>query len=329
MIDLQCLSALFIAFALMVYILLDGFDLGVGVLLLLQSDETMRDRMVASITPTWDGNETWLIMAAVALFAGFPIAYGILLPAFYLPLVAMLIALGLRGVSFEFRVQGIAGRRWWDAAFAVGSLVAAAMQGLVAGALVQGVNVHGVSFGGTVWDVFRPFPLLCAAALLCGYVTLGAAWLHFKGTDELKEFAARTLRRTTPLFMAMAAATWSLAAVVQPRMTDAWTREPIVGTLLVLSFLAAGLGATMIFRPARDGTPLGCALVMFAAGLLGLVITVFPYLVPFRLKLWDAASARSSHVFLLIGAAVVAPVVLAYSAFAYRVFRGKTPMAGW
>src|SRR6202162_2780068 len=146
--NLPLLSALFTAFALSLYVLLDGFDLGVGALLLAQSDERLRDRMVDSITPTWDGNETWLIMAGVALLAAFPIAYGILLPAFYLPLIAMLLALGLRGVSFEFRYQGLRGRPAWDAAFSIGSIVAALMQGLIVGGLILGVTIEGERFGG-------------------------------------------------------------------------------------------------------------------------------------------------------------------------------------
>src|ERR1700739_1996089 len=161
-------SALFATFALTLYVMLDGFDLGVGALLLAQPDESLRDRMVYSIMPTWDGNETWLIMAGVALLAAFPIAYGILLPAFYLPLIVMLLALGLRGVSFEFRYQTEQGRRLWVRCFALGSIVAALMQGLIVGGLIQGVTVDGERFSGSVFDVFQPFPLFVAIAVLAG-----------------------------------------------------------------------------------------------------------------------------------------------------------------
>src|SRR5579872_4015741 len=154
--DLPLLSAIFAAFSITMYVLLDGFDLGVGALLLLQPHEASRNHMVDSITPTWDGNETWLIMAGVTLLAGFPIAYGILLPAFYLPLIAMLLALGLRGVSFEFRYQVVKGRRAWDVLFSVGSMVAALMQGCIVGGLIQGVAIDGERFSGSVFDVFQP-----------------------------------------------------------------------------------------------------------------------------------------------------------------------------
>ncbi|WP_342249203.1 cytochrome d ubiquinol oxidase subunit II [Sphingomonas sp. OTU376] len=333
MIDLPLLSALFVAFALALYVLLDGFDLGVGALLLFQPDEAVRDRMVASITPTWDGNETWLIMAGVALLAGFPIAYGILLPAFYLPLVIMLLSLGLRGVSFEFRVQQVAGRRGWDLAFGIGSITAGAMQGLIVGGLVEGVTVApavgGWSFAGQVTDLFRPFALLSAVALVTGQGAFGAAWLRFKGTDALQGFATRALQRILPITLLLGAATFAAAVVVQPGMAAAWARMPLPLGLSVAAFLACGLTAWISIDRAADGAPFAWVIAMIAAAIVGLGLAIFPDVVPFRLSLWEAASATSSHIFLLVGASIVTPIVLAYSAFAYHVFRGKTPVAGW
>ena len=327
--DLPLLSALFAAFALSLYVMLDGFDLGVGVLLLAQSDEQLRDRMVDSITPTWDGNETWLIMTGVALLAAFPIAYGILLPAFYLPLMAMLLALGLRGVSFEFRYQVERGRRAWDVAFGLGSIIAALMQGFIVGGLIQGLAIDGERFSGGVFDVFRPFSLLVAAAVLTGYMVLGGGWLHLKATRSLQGFADRSLRRTTPVFVGLAAATCAASPFVQPGVLEAWTSNPVVLAIIVILFLSTAgalmraIGRSSALRPFLLG------LFLFALGVVGLGVAIFPDIVPFRLTLWQAASASLSHVFLLIGAAIVTPVVLAYSAFAYRVFRGKTPEKGW
>jgi len=329
MVDLPLLSALFAAFALSLYVLLDGFDLGVGTLLLAQHDEELRDRMVDSITPTWDGNETWLIMAGVALLAAFPIAYGILLPAFYLPLIAMLLALGLRGVSFEFRYQVVKGRRAWDVLFSVGSIVAALMQGCIVGGLIQGIAIDGERFSGSVFDVFQPFSLLVAVSVLAGYMVLGGGWLHLKATRSLQGFADRSLRRTTPVFVGLAAATCAAASFVQPGVLEAWTSNPVVLTVIVILFLSTAgalmqsIGGNSALRPFLLG------LILFVLGVAGLGITIFPDIVPFRLTLWQAASASLSHVFLLIGAAIVTPVVLGYSAFAYRVFRGKTPEKGW
>ena len=323
-------SALFATFALTLYVMLDGFDLGVGALLLAQPDETQRDRMVDAIMPTWDGNETWLIMAGVTLLAAFPIAYGVLLPAFYLPLITMLLALGLRGVSFEFRYQVDRDRRLWDGVFAVGSIVAALAQGLIAGGLIQGVAVaDGERFTGSVLDVFRPFALLAALSVLAGYMVLGGGWLHLKATGALRTFSERVLRRVTPLFVGLAAAACITAAFIQPGVHAAWSAHEvllasIVGVFLVVSgLLMRGIGHS------PDGRPFFLGLALFASGVLGLGITIFPDIVPFRVSLWAAASSTLSHVFLLVGAAVVTPVVLAYSAFSYRVFRGKTPARGW
>ncbi len=187
--DLPLFSAFFLAFALTLYVFLDGFDLGVGTLLLFQSDPASRDHMVDSITPTWDGNETWVIMAGITLLAAFPIAYSILLPALYLPVILMLLALGFRGVSFEFRVQTSRHRRKWDVAFAIGSLVAAFMQGLIAGCLIQGVEVRDLRFNGSVLDILHPLPVISGITLAVGYTVLGGGWLRMKSNLLLQEFA--------------------------------------------------------------------------------------------------------------------------------------------
>jgi cytochrome d ubiquinol oxidase subunit II len=327
--NLPLLSALFTAFALSLYVLLDGFDLGVGALLLAQSDERLRDRMVDSIMPTWDGNETWLIMAGVALLAAFPIAYGVLLPAFYIPLIVMLLALGLRGVSFEFRYQVEQGRSGWDVAFGVGSIVAALMQGLIVGGLIQGVAVDGERFSGSVFDVFQPFPALAAITLLAGYVVLGAGWLHLKGTAPLREFAQRRLRLAAPAFVCLAVVTCVAAAWVQPGIRAAWAAHTIALTVICVLFAGTTAALLRAIGGPVDGRPFFLALALFVLGVAGLGFGIFPDIVPFRLTLWAAASSPLSHVFLLVGALIVTPVVLAYSAFAYRTFRGKTPEAGW
>jgi cytochrome bd ubiquinol oxidase subunit II len=328
--NLPLLSALFTTFALTLYVMLDGFDLGVGALLLIQPDEKLRDRMVDAIMPTWDGNETWLIMAGVSLLAAFPIAYGVLLPAFYLPLIAMLLALGLRGVSFEFRYQVARRRRVWDMIFSVGSIVAALAQGLVVGGLIQGVTVsEGERFSGSVFDVFRAFPLLAGLAVLGGYTVLGAGWLHLKATGPLRIFSEKVLQPATPAFVVLGATVCIAAAIIQPGVRDAWSADEVLLTLIAASFLVVSVVLMRAIGRRPDGRPFFLGLALFALGVAGLGITIFPNIVPFRLSLWVVASSSLSHVFLLVGAAVVTPVVLAYSAFAYRVFRGKTPAEGW
>ena len=327
--ELPLLSVLFVTFALTLYVILDGFDLGVGILLLLQSEGKSRDHMVDSITPTWDGNETWLIMAAITLFAAFPVAYSILLPAFYVPVIIMLLALGFRGVSFEFRIQSSKHRRKWDMVFAIGSLTAAFMQGLILGGAMQGVEVRDLRFAGSVLDIFRPFPLLCGLALATGYIVLGAGWLVLKSNPPVQSFATRSLRVAAPLFAALFGAACFYAVTIQPGIRSAWNSHPIVLAALVALFtLAAGVLATLPKRTA-PAVPFLLGRLQFVIAILGIVVIVLPNVVPFRVSIWDAASSDMSQKFVLIAAIFVVPVILGYSAFAYWIFRGRTPDEGW
>ena len=329
--DLPLLSALFLLFALTMYVMLDGFDLGVGALLLAQRDERVRNRMVDAIAPTWDGNETWLIMAALTAFAGFPRAYGILLPAFFIPLVLMLMSLGLRGVSFEFRHNSATSRRRWDVVFAGGSLVAALAQGLVVGGLIQGVDTDLDSFGGSPLDAFSPFCVLTGVTVVAGYATLGVGWLRLKGEDATRAFA-RSYQRWLPLaFLGLTIISGVIAATIQPNLAVSWRDHRIALSFCLLAFTSCALGIAWFARrnDADDRIGFGLALGMMLSGMMALGLSFFPYVVPFRITLWQAASAASTLEFLLIGALVVTPVVLTYSAFAYRVFRGRTPADGW
>ena len=330
--DLPLLSALFLVFAVALYVMLDGFDLGVGVLLLLQSEERLRDRMVDSIAPTWDGNETWLVMAGVALLAAFPIAYGVLLPALYVPICLMLLALGFRGVSIEFRSQAVATRRIWDGLFSVGSITAAAAQGVVLGALIQGIAVSGEDFAGGPLDAFTPFTLLTAATVVAGYALLGSAWLFMKGEAAVAAFAERAVSRLTPLFLVLGVVTCLMAYIVQPGVAVAWRERTYALAGATGSFAFAALVlviADLRRQQGRAALPFVATLALFASSIAGLGIAIYPNVVPFRMTLWQAASTTSSHAFFLIGAAVVTPFVLGYSIFAYRVFRGRTPAGGW
>jgi cytochrome d ubiquinol oxidase subunit II len=327
--DLPLFSALFVTFALTLYVMLDGFDLGVGILLLFQPAKTSRDHMVDSITPTWDGNETWIIMAAVTLLAAFPVAYSILLPALYVPVIIMLLSLGFRGVSFEFRPQTVEHRRKWDMAFAAGSLVAALMQGLIVGAVMQGVRVDGTRFSGSVLDIFKPLPLISGVALAAGYTVLGAGWLTLKSNTALQYFATRCLRVASPLFGVLFGGACIYAVNIQPGVRSAWGAHPIALACLVALF--AVFAGTLALLPMRTApvVPFALGLSLFVDCLAGIALIVFPDIVPFRVSLWDASSSSASQQFVLIGAVFVTPVVLGYSAFAYWIFRGRTPEEGW
>ena len=327
--DLPLVSACFLAFALTLYVILDGFDLGVGILLLFQPEAASRDHMVDSITPTWDGNETWIIMAGVTLLAAFPVAYSILLPAFYLPIILMLLALGFRGVSFEFRVQSERHRPKWDIAFAVGSLVAAFMQGLVLGGLMQGVKVQNQHFAGSVLDVVHPLPIIGGVTLLFGYAVIGGGWLKLKSNLAVQHFANRSLRVAAPLFAVLFGIACIYAVKTQPNIRSQWASHEIVLSCLVGLFVVVAGTLTALTEKGKPAMPFVFGLFLFVVGIAGIVLIVFPNIVPFSLSLWDAASSSTSQQFALIGAAFVIPVVLAYSAFAYWIFRGRTPEKGW
>ena len=327
--DLPLVSACFLVFALTLYVILDGFDLGVGILLLFQPAAANRDHMVDSITPTWDGNETWIIMAGVTLLGAFPIAYSILLPALYLPMVLMLLALGFRGVSFEFRVQSKQHRRRWDIAFAVGSFTAASMQGLVLGSLMQGVTVQNQHFAGSVLDVLHPLPIISGLALPFGYAVLGGGWLKLKSNLSLQAFANRSIRVSAPLFGSLFASACMYAVKIQPHIRSKWDSHGF-GLACLLGLFAIALGIlTAIPEKSRPAVPFLLGLCLFVMGISGIALIAFPDIVPFGMTLWEAASPSTSQTFVLVGAAFVTPIVLGYSAFAYWIFRGKTPEKGW
>ncbi len=329
--DLPLLSALLLVFALTMYVTLDGFDLGVGALLLAQRDERVRNRMVDAIAPTWDGNETWLVLAALTAFAGFPRAYGILVPAFYIPGIVMLLSLGLRGVSFEFRHNSATSRRRWDVVFAGGSLVAALAQGVVVGGLIQGVDTDLDSFGGSPLDTFSPFCVLTGVTVVAGYATLGVGWLRLKGEDATRAFARRYQRWLPLAFLGLTVISGVIATTTQPNLAVSWRDHRIALSFCLVAFTGCALGIAWFAR--RDDTGdrvgFGLALGMMLSGVVTLGFSFFPYVVPFRITLWQAASGPSTLAFLLTGALVVTPVILTYSAFAYRVFRGRTPAEGW
>jgi cytochrome d ubiquinol oxidase subunit II len=329
-----------IAFAVTLYLVLDGFDLGIGILLFCQPDQRRRDRMIDAIAPTWDGNETWLILAAVGLLAAFPIAYGILLPAFYLPLILMLLALGLRGVSFEFRHQPNSPRRLWDAIFAFSSVTVTLAQGFIGGALLVGVAVKGHSYSGGAFDWFSPFSTLTAVTHVAGNTMLGLGWLYLKGDNSSRATAIRQLRWLPILFAMLSSLAIVGSRFLQPGIGLAWMRHPAVFITLYGLILLLASGIVFIAWRDRPGSlnptgltsnrwPWVMGMVMFVCVIAINPVAVFPQIIPFRLSLWDAASTTSSHVFFLTGAACVIPVIIGYSVFAYWVFRGQVPEKGW
>lgn len=323
MFDLALIWAFIIGFGIIMYVLMDGFDLGVGILFPFAPNEEARDLMMNSVAPVWDGNETWLILGGAGLLAAFPLVYTIFLPALYIGVFLLLAGLIFRGVAFEFRFKARTSRPLWNWAFAGGSTVAAFAQGAVVGAYIQGFETaNGVYVGGPL-DWLTPFVVLTGLGLLAGYALLGATWLIMKSEGQLQEWAYRI---TLPLLAAVLII-FAIISVWTP-FVDASVKERWFSNLSVIWILPllTLVCAYMIFssvRNRREGLPFVATMGLFITTYLGLVVSRWPYVVPPEYTLWDAAAAPESHLFLLLGALFVIPIVLAYTAWTYWVFRGK------
>lgn len=326
MITLANFWAAVLALTLLLYVVLDGFDLGVGILFGFTREHSVRHHMVATISPVWDGNETWLVLAGATLFAAFPRVYALLLSAFYIPLCLMLAALILRGVAFEFRHNaGPRMRTVWDLGFAGGSLVAAFMQGSTVGALVYGVPVaaDGRFAGNSVLDWLTPFSVLCGVALCLGYALLGAAWLVMKSEDDIRDRCYRLLPRLLGAVLALLAGTFVASLWMHLRVMDRWIERPWLAVFPCIGLL--GLATLLVgVRRRRDALPFAGAAVLFVVAFAMFAASFLPYMVPFSITIADAAAPPSSLSFLFWGAgAFVLPLVLAYNVLVYFVFKGK------
>ena len=315
-----------IATAIFLYVILDGFDLGVGILFPFAPSDKCRDRMMNSIAPFWDGNETWLILGGGGLFAAFPLAYSVLMPALYIPIILMLLGLVFRGVAFEFRFKATGGsRRVWDHAFHFGSLIAAFSQGVVLGGFVQGVTVQGRSFAGGAFDWLTAFSVMTGLALVFGYALLGATWVIMKAEDETQMWA----RKSAVYLLVYVAVFMGLVSLCMPFMNEdvknLWFGWPNFIILLPMPLLSAGL-VVMIWkdlRSRREYRPFCLSLGIFFMNYLGLGISMWPWLVPFEITFRQAAAAPQSQSLLLVGTVIMLPIILAYVGYCYYIFRGK------
>jgi cytochrome d ubiquinol oxidase subunit II len=329
--DLTIVWALIIAFAVAAYVVMDGFDLGIGILFPLFPVGGERDKAMNAIAPVWDGNETWLVLGGGGLMAAFPLAYAIILPALYTPLIAMLLGLVFRGVAFEFRWRDAGHRRWWDAGFFAGSLAATLAQGVTLGALIQGIQVSGRAYGGGWWDWLSPFSLLTGASLVAGYALLGAGWLVWKTEGVLQDRARRLARLLLPALLAAIGLVSLATPFVEPQYFERWFEHPGILVALPMPLLvaaAAWLGWRSLGR-GPDWAPFLWSLALFGLTLAGLGISIWPDVIPGRVTIWEAASPPSSQLFMLVGAAVLIPLILAYTAWSYWVFRGKVGDEGY
>ena len=330
-IDLTVIWAGIIAFAVFAYVLMDGFDLGIGILFPVFAVGEERDQAMNSIAPVWDGNETWLVLGGGGLLAAFPLAYAIILPATYPLMIAMLLGLVFRGVAFEFRWRDPAHRVYWDAAFTLGSLTATIAQGITLGAVLQGIRVAGNAYAGGWLDWLSPFSLLTGASLVLGYALLGASWLIWK-TDGAAQAHAR--RMAFGLGIATLIAMAAVSAATPFLHYDYWQRWfSLPGVFLTAQIpLLVLITAAVFFWSLRRGSehvPFLMVLALFFLNFIGLGVSVYPYLVPRAVTIWDAAAPPQSQLFMLIGTAVIFPIIIGYTAWAYWVFRGKAGAHGY
>ena len=329
-VDLPLIWGAIIALAVLLYVLLDGFDLGIGILFPFATDK-QRDLMMASIAPVWDGNETWLVMGGGGLMAAFPLAYAVILPATYPLIIAMLLGLVFRGVAFEFRWRDERHRAFWDFAFFGGSLVAALTQGMVLGAILQGIEVTGRSYSGSWWDWLTPYTLLTGLGVVAGYAMLGACWLVWKLEGEVQQRLYRLATWAAIATLVLMTAVSLANLVLLPEYRDRWLAAPQVFftsqvpllTLIIAGFLFYGL------RKRWELAPFLMALALFALGMAGVGVTMWPYVVPGELTIWDAATSARSQWFMLVGFLITIPLILGYTGWAYWVFRGKVGGEGY
>jgi cytochrome d ubiquinol oxidase subunit II len=307
------------------YVLLDGFDLGIGMLHGIVPDTADRELIMNAIAPVWDGNETWLVFCGVALIAAFPLAFAIIIPAVYFPILVMLIALVFRGVAFEFRFEDRRRRAFWDRAFQYGSIVATFAQGMVLGAFIQGFRVEGRQFAGGSLDFLTPFCLLTGFALLFGYGLLGAGWLIIKTEGTLRDWARRQGRRCL-IGVILAIAIVSLwTPLMNQRIAERWFSLPDILFLwpVPIATLVVVIWEWRALDSPADAAPFIAAILLFLLCYLGIAISLWPMIVPYQFTLWEAAASPSTQAFLLVGTLFLLPVILMYSGWSYWVFRGK------
>jgi len=314
-----------LALAVLLYVLLDGFDLGAGILFGFSREESSRRAIMAAVAPVWDGNETWLIVSGVVLWGAFPLAYSILFAALYIPVLFMLAGLVLRGVAFEFRNRAGAGRWVWSVAFCGGSILAAFMQGVMVGALVEGLAVADGHYVGGAMSWLTPFAVLSGVGLCLGYALLGSGWLLLKSEGEVRDAARRWIPRLAMALLAVLITVFVHALAKDLRILHRWLERPYLFVLPVLAATAAAILASRVRQERyQDRTPFAMMAVLFATAFSAFLISFWPYMIPFSVTIDQAAAPPSSLAFMLWGEGLfILPLMLFYTFIAYRVFRGK------
>jgi len=325
--NLPLIWGLLIATAIFLYVCLDGFDLGIGILFPFAPTNECRGRMMNSIAPFWDGNETWLVLGGGGLFAAFPLAYAILLPAFYIPIITMLLGLILRGVAFEFRFKANKSQFIWDYVFHFGSLIATFCQGVILGGFIHGVQVDGRNFSGGAFDWLTPFSVMIGFALICGYALLGSTWLIMK-TEGITQKWARKMAKYALAFVGLF---MLIVTIIMPSLNTEiklfWFSQSTYYYLVCIPLISSVLYVIVgydLFEQKSEYRPFLCSIGIFLTAYLGLGLSMYPWIIPFKYTLTQAAASGPGLSLLLVGVVPLLPLILGYTAYCYYIFRGKT-----
>ena len=329
--DLTVIWAFIIAFAVFAYVVMDGFDLGIGILFPTFRVGQGRNRAMNSIAPVWDGNETWLVLGGGGLFAAFPLAYAVILPATYPLMIAMLLGLVFRGVAFEYRWRDPAHQSFWDTAFFGGSVVAAMSQGMILGALLQGIDVEGRAYSGRWLDWLTPYTFLTGLGTVAGYALLGSTWLIWKLDGGVQNHARYVAKRAAIATIVLMGAVSLYNIALNAEYAERWLTAPEIYYALPVPIITAIIAISMLraITKERNSKPFWLAIALFFLGMAGLGVTIFPYVVPPGITIWDAAAPERSQIFMLVGVAITMPLIIAYTVWAYWVFRGKVGEDGY
>ncbi|MBV8873124.1 MAG: cytochrome d ubiquinol oxidase subunit II [Metakosakonia sp.] len=326
-IDLSLIWFVIIIFATLMYIVMDGFDLGIGILFPATQNAEDRDVMVNSVAPVWDGNETWLVLGGAALFGAFPLAYAVIIDALTIPLTLMLVGLIFRGVAFEFRFKATpAHRPFWDKAFIGGSILATFTQGVVVGAVINGFPVNGRTFAGGPFDWLSPFTLFCGLGLVVAYALLGATWLVMKSENSLQARMRQLAKRLLLALLLVIAVISLWTPLAHPAIASRWFTLPNLFFLLPVPVLVVLLSlwqSRSLNHPQSEKLPFVLTLGLIFLGFSGLGISIWPHIIPPSITLWQAAAPAQSQGFMLVGALLIIPIILVYTFWSYYVFRGK------
>jgi len=317
--------AAIIAFGLFMYVALDGFDLGIGLIFPFFPDDEERNMMMHSVAPVWDGNETWLVLGGAALYAAFPVVYGVALSALYLPIVMMLVCLIFRGVSFEIRGKAKRTKHLWDLSFMVGSAGASFFQGIILGAYLQGIPVTNESFSGDSFFWLHPFSILTGLGLMATYALLGACWLVMKMDGDLQRRLYGLVTPLTVVLLVFIVGVSIWTPMISVQIAHRWFDSGLLSRLIVVPFLVAIVALSMFIaiKHRREKTAFVLTLLLVLLGYIGLLVSVWPYAIPFTITLTDAAAPRSSQIFTLVGTVIIVPIILVYTTAGYWIFRGK------